>query len=253
MSRADQFRRIVGNDENGAIYFLPWRTSFGMARRFGLLGLQRWRLCYEIPNSVVSPDPERCAASIRRVIVDAVDQIGDRRPPVLIGFSMGSVPATLLAGHYRTRLWSFAFADRGDLMIWQSPAARPIRCAAGAQGKALVDFTRALDGLHPIDWLDRIDPASRFAIGAFDRFVPANRRTALVQRLAGVLPRNHVVTEPLGHFGVMALSPWRQRQWAHAARRNPTAVHGSSHSLAISDAHTEQRIGRTAVRAGWTA
>lgn len=232
MDRADQFRRILGEDPDGAIYFLPWRTSFAMALRFGLIGLQRWRLCYELPTSVVSPDPERCAASIRRVVADAIDQIGDRPPPVFIGFSMGSVPATLLAGRYRSRLWSFASADRGDLMIWQSPAAQTIRAAAEARGKALVDFSRALEGLHPIDWLDRIDTNSRFAVGAFDRFVPSSRRSALIRGATRTVPRANVVTEPLGHLGVMALSPWRQRQWARAARHTPAANSSSSHVLA---------------------
>ncbi len=240
MDRADQFRRIAGNDPSGAIYFLPWRTSFAVALRFGLIGLQRWRLCYEIPTSVVSPDPEQCAASLRRVIADAIDQIGDRPPPVFIGFSMGSVPATVLAGRYRSRLWSFASADRGDLMIWQSPAARAIRSVAEAKGNRLVDYTRALSGLHPIDWLDRIDPGSRFALGAFDRLVPKTRRNALVQRVTRTLPRDHVVTEPFGHFGVMALSPWRQRQWARAARRNPVTVNPSARALALGGADSSR-------------
>lgn len=209
----DEFRRIVGNDAGGPIYFLPWRTSFRTAVRFGLLGLKRWRLCYELPRSVVTADPQQCARANRRVIEDAADQIERRRPPVLVGFSMGSVPATLLAGRYRAKLWSFASADRGDLMIWQSPAARLVRREAEAEGLTLGDFTRALRGLNPVDWLDKIDPASRFAVGRFDRYVPGDRRRALVQRAAAAVPIENVVFEPLGHFGVMALSRWRQRQW----------------------------------------
>lgn len=217
MARADLFRRIVGNDPNGAIYFLPWRTSFKTALDFGLVGLRQWRLCYELPAAVVAAEPDVCARANRAVIEDAADQIERRRPPVLVGLSMGSVPATLLAGRYRTPLWSFASADRGDLMIWQSPAARPVRREAEAAGVTLGDFTRALRGLHPIEWLDRIDPASRFSVGSFDRYVPRARRRALVKRAAATVPIDNVVFEPLGHFGVMALSRWRQNQWLRQA------------------------------------
>jgi hypothetical protein len=128
MARADLFRRIVAHDPNGAIYFLPWRTSFKTALDYGLVGLRQWRLCYELPAAVVTADPDVCARANRAVIEDAADQIERRRPPVLVGLSMGTVPATLLAGRYRAPLWSFASADRGDLMIWQSP--RRDRCAA---------------------------------------------------------------------------------------------------------------------------
>ncbi|WP_234713402.1 MULTISPECIES: alpha/beta fold hydrolase [Rhodopseudomonas] len=217
MAAEDGFRRIVGNDANGAIYFLPWRTSFQTALDFGLVGLRRWRLCYELPAAVVAADPEACARANRSVIEDAADQIERRRPRVLVGLSMGSVPATLLAGRYNTALWSFASADRGDLMIWQSPAARRVRRQAEALGVTLGDFTRALRGLNPIEWLDRIDPASRFSVGSFDRYVPRARRRALVKRAAATVPIEHVVFEPLGHLGVMALSQWRQNQWLRQA------------------------------------
>lgn len=211
-----RFRRITGSDAGGAIYFLPWPTSFRTAMRFGLLGLRRWRLCYELPAAVVHADPEACARAIRLVLDDAAEEIERRSPPILVGLSMGTVPATLLAGRYCTKLWSFASADRGDLMIWQSPAARAVRREAENRGVTLGDFTSALHGLHPIDWLHRIDPRSRFSIGAFDRYVPRARRAALVRRAALRVPSNNVVCEPLGHFGVMALSPWRQRQWQRA-------------------------------------
>jgi hypothetical protein len=224
MDGDDGFRRIVGNDDRGGIYFLPCRTSFRTAVRFGLLGLRRWRLCYQLPISIVSPDPERAAASIQRVLADATEQIERGGPPsLLIGLSMGSVPATVLAGRHRTRLWSFASADRGDLMIWQSPAAQAVRLAAEARGLTLDDYTRALTGLNPVEWLDRIDPRSRFSIGAFDRFVPLSRRYELMKRAAKTIPMQNVLIEPLGHLGVMALSPWRQRQWARAAQRQSSS------------------------------
>jgi hypothetical protein len=38
-----------------------------------------------------------------------------------------------------------------------------------------------------------------------------------VKRAAATVPIDNVVFEPLGHFGVMALSRWRQNQWLRQA------------------------------------
>lgn len=63
----NHFRRFISPDPDGAVYFLPWRTSFVVARALGLLQLPGWRLCYELPNALVSPDPLQCAAAIRLI------------------------------------------------------------------------------------------------------------------------------------------------------------------------------------------
>jgi hypothetical protein len=111
---------------------------------------------------------------------ETVSRVGP--PTVFVGFSMGSVPASYLAGRYRRRLWSFASADRGDLMIWQSPASRPIRDEAQKRGFSLDDYTSALSGLNPVNSIARIDRRSRFALGSFDRYVP-RARTVLILHL----------------------------------------------------------------------
>lgn len=217
--RGDQeFRRITGKNVNGAIYFLPWRTNFQTALTFGLVSLEDWWLCYELPTDVVAAEPRRCAAAIRSLIDDAASQIERHGlPTVFVGLSMGSVPATFLAAQYRQRLWSFASADRGDLMIWQSPAAQHVRRQARRRGFGLSDFTVALEGLNPIDNIDRIATTSRFAVGSFDRYIPRRRRTELVRRATQRVPIENITFEPLGHLGVMALSSLRQLQWSRAA------------------------------------
>ena len=98
-------------------------------------------------------------------------------------------------------------------MIWQSPAARNVRREAESQGVTLEDFTRALSGLNPVEWVGKIDPDSRFAVGSFERYVPRLRRNALVSQAWSRVPAENVVFEPAGHLGVLALSGWRQQQW----------------------------------------
>jgi hypothetical protein len=71
---------------------LPWRTSFRAAMKFGLLGLRRWRLCYELPDDVVAADPDRCGDAIRHVVADVAGKIERRRPRRWSGSAWGPFP-----------------------------------------------------------------------------------------------------------------------------------------------------------------
>jgi len=46
---------------------------------------------------------------------------------LIIGLSVGTFPATYLANRIGARLCAVGAADRADLMLWQSPAARLIK------------------------------------------------------------------------------------------------------------------------------
>jgi hypothetical protein len=50
-------------------------------------------------------------------------------------------------------------------------------------------------------------------VGRYDSVVPRVRSRALVERARGYLPEKHVMELPLGHLGVLAVSPWLQRGW----------------------------------------
>src|SRR5438874_1883536 len=95
------FNRTDGTDRSGIIYFLPWRTSFATAQACGLL-VHEWRACYELPLAILSPEPSLCSEAIQLIVHDVEKQTLDLGPPSLaIGFSMGTVPATLVASRYR--------------------------------------------------------------------------------------------------------------------------------------------------------
>jgi hypothetical protein len=208
------FSRIDGPDRSGPAYFLPWKTEFSTAVRFGLIAADDWRCCYRLPDSIVSPSPEACVRSVRELQEDFGKQCVLIGPPSLvIGFSMGTVPATLISNEYGVPLWSFASADRGELMIWSSPAARSIRLEAEQRGYQLADFASALSAINPINCLDNIDPASRFIVGSFDRYVPVERSEPLILMATIRMPRKNVLRLPLGHKGVMLASHFIQRRW----------------------------------------
>jgi len=208
------FVRVDGPDPKGPIYFLPWKTGFATAQWLGLVAIKNWRCCYQVPDGIVSPSPERCVACVRDIESDVCRRASiDGAPSLVIGFSMGTVPATIIASRFGARLWSFASADRGELMIWSSPAARAVRRQAERNGYRLSDFSRCLAPINPISCLHRIHPESRFAVGLFDRFIPRERTERLVDRAMRRVPAGNVLRLPLGHFGVMAASPWIQRHW----------------------------------------
>lgn len=212
------FRRIDGDRTAEAIYFLPWRTSFELAMQFGLLALQRWRACYELPPAIVSAEPAQCAEAIEAITRDVARLAAEDGPPkLLIGFSMGSVPATVLAAQFHARLWSIASADRGELMIWQSPKVREVRREAERKGYRMEDFASALARFNPVACVPAIDPASFFASGRFDRTIPAARRRALLQCAAARVRTKNIHRLPLGHRGVIVYSRWLQRNWQRAS------------------------------------
>src|SRR5262245_27395664 len=121
------FRRIDGHPRSKVIYFLPWHTPLSVARHFGFTPLE-FLACYEMPPAIVSSTPEYSVEAVKRMADDAgalLDQHGVRADEVLIvGLSVGSYPATYLANRIGARLCAVATADRADLMLWQSPAAR---------------------------------------------------------------------------------------------------------------------------------
>ena len=54
-------------DGDSEIYFLPWRTGFGLARTFGLIPASGAGACYRLPADLVCADPNLCAARIREL------------------------------------------------------------------------------------------------------------------------------------------------------------------------------------------
>jgi hypothetical protein len=189
-----RYQRVDGGAPRGPIYFLPWNMDFKTACRLGLVVGSNWQACYRLPDAMVDPDPTRCSSCIESIEQDVLRLAQRNGPPsLLIGFSLGSVPATLMAGRFGSTVWSFASADRGELMIWSSPAVRAIRREAERRGFGRDDFAAAL--------------------GRFDRYVPRARGQALLSRARRRIDRSHLVQLPLGHLAVLATSGWMQQRW----------------------------------------
>ena len=147
------FRRIDGDPASNVIYFLPWHTPFAFARHAGFVPLN-FLACYEMPNAIVSSEPELCAQAMLGLAADAGRLLVDRgvaEDALIVGLSVGSYPATYLANRIGARLCSVASADRGDLAIWESPATHIIKRRAVNKGYQLSDYSQALFGTHPVE------------------------------------------------------------------------------------------------------
>lgn len=202
-----EFRRFDGDPDGTIICCLPWRMPYRLAMAAGLVPRHRLLACYEMPQAIVSSEPELCIRALNVVLEDAkrvfwrsrldVDQL------LVVGLSIGNAAATLFANTLGARLCSIASADRGDLTLWESPASRMVRNEAEAKGYKLADFTRALDGLHTVDNLANLAPGSRFVVGLRDEFVPKQRREGLVAAVHRTLPAAEVIYVDSGHIGTM--------------------------------------------------
>lgn len=208
------FRRIDGDQKAKVVYFLPWHTPLAFARHAGFAPLD-FLACYEMPNAIVSSEPELCVQAMLGLVEDAERLLADRgigEDAVIIGLSVGSYPATYLANRIGARLCSVASADRGDLAIWESPATSIIKRRAVHKGYDLSCYSDALSGTHPSENLSGIAADSVFVIGDRDPYVPSQCKAGLLRAIEAHAREAQVVQLQAGHFKTLMRSGRYQRR-----------------------------------------
>jgi pimeloyl-ACP methyl ester carboxylesterase len=207
--RSLNFRRVDGNPQSKVIYFLPWHTPFAFARATGMLPLD-FLAAYEMPPAIVSSEPGRSVEALLALAEDAQACLAanDVTPgdSVLVGLSVGSYVATYLANRLRARLCFVAGADRADLMLWQSPAARIVKKRARLKGHRWANFAHSMRKYHPAENLAGIARDSLFIMGRRDPFIPRRRAEGLLRALCKSAPRARVVTLEGGHLHTLVAS-----------------------------------------------
>lgn len=195
-------RRFDGTapDNFTLLVFLPWNTPFWLARRLRLVG-DRFTACYELASAIASSRPDLSVMALKWIVRDAQALLPSRpRPVIVVGYSLGTYPAIYLANLLRARVYAVAPADRGDLMIWQSPAAAAVRRRAEARGLELLDYEREMRGYNPVDNLQGLAEGSAFVMGDADPFIPRERSEALVSAARQDNRDIRLVTAPGGHL-----------------------------------------------------
>jgi hypothetical protein len=212
--RTLSFRRIDGEGTANVIYFLPWHTPFSVCRQAGFMPLD-FIACYEMPCAIVSSDPELGVKAMQLLVADAEALLATRGvaagKTLIVGLSVGTYPAIFLANRIGARLCAVAAADRGDLMLWQSPAARIIKRRAIQRGIRLWQFSKAMLGYHPVQNLAGIARDSLFVVGERDPFIPVRRRAALLKAIATFAPSMRVATVAGGHVKTLLASARHQQ------------------------------------------
>jgi hypothetical protein len=207
--RALTFRRIDGQPTSKVIYFLPWQTPFYVARHAGFIPLE-FLACYEMPPAIVSSTPELSVEALHRLVHDAQALLADRGvrkgDAIIVGLSVGTYPATFLANRVGARLCAVAAADRADLMLWQSPAARLVKRRCMQRGLELSHCSKVMSGYHPVQNLAGIHPNSMFIMGDRDPFIPSRRSTGLLRAIQRHAPQASVVKFEAGHVMTMMMS-----------------------------------------------
>lgn len=203
-------RRKLGSGKKPVVVFLPWYVSLERAEKLGLLP-PHYLAAYEMPAGIISSSPDICVESTRQVVADfeALTEPDHPRqaPLVLVGLSIGNVPATYLANKHRLRLISVSSGARGEWLIFNSRAAVHIKRKASRKGNTPEMFETALKGWNPIDNLKGIDERSTFVFGRFDSFVARESQLALIEQIHQDSPSSTIWQLPLGHRG--AILAWR--------------------------------------------
>jgi hypothetical protein len=177
-----------------------------------------------MPRSVVSGDPLGSLARLEEIVDDAQERISLlSQAPLIIGFSIGTVPATCLANRHRAPLLSICSAPRGADIIWKSPLARPIKHHAIALGFTRGQFRTALRRIDPENNLARLPEGSAFVAASGDKVIPSEQTAEWLRLVATNVPDPSISVTPLGHVATIMAS--RRRQLAmyrrHVLARRP--------------------------------
>ena len=241
------FRRIDGQTTSKVVYFLPWNTPFYVARHAGLIPFE-FLACYEMPPAIVSSTPELSVEALHRLVHDAEALLADRgvckASAIIVGLSVGTYPATFLANRIGARLCAVAAADRADLMLWQSPAARLVKRRSMQRGLELSHFTRIMSGYHPVQNLVGIATNSMFILGKRDPFIPSRRSTGLLRAIRRHAPKASVIKFDAGHVKTMMMSARCQQAMLglqQAGARRELKMHNMFAQLRLSESpdHTK--------------
>jgi pimeloyl-ACP methyl ester carboxylesterase len=208
------FRRIDGDASAKVIYFLPWHTPFSICRQAGFTPLN-YLACYEMPCAIISSNPSLGVEAMRLLVADAEALLADHgisaSEALIVGLSVGTYPAIYLANRIGARVCAVAAADRGDLMLWQSPATRIIKRRAIQRGVRLWQFSKAMLGYHPTQNLAGLARGSVFVVGERDPFIPARRRAGLLEAIERFAPAVHIASIAGGHVKTLSMSAHYQQ------------------------------------------
>ena len=201
------FTRIDGDAQSAIICCLPWRMPYKLARVPRIVP-RSFLACYEMPAAIVSSEPELCVRAVNAVVDDGMRVFArsalDPAQVLVVGLSIGNAVATTLANRIGARLCSIASADRGDLTLWESPAAAQVKALAETKGYRLADFTRVMDGFHTVENLGNLASGSRFIFGLKDELIPEPRREGLIAAVRRELPTAEIMHFDSSHFGTMS-------------------------------------------------
>lgn len=209
------FKRIDGRISSNRVVFLPWGMSLSMATRLGIVPARSSFLaCYEMPEGIISSDPQLCVRSVLSIAEDFSELVREQGKAAsdltLLGLSIGNFPATYIANKHRAKLISIAGGDAGDAIIWESAAAAGIKAKAMAKGFGRGDFAEALRDFNPISNLSNLAEGSVFVLPLGDALIPEARRTTLL--CAAEYHGYSVETPNCGHVsGLVMASQYLER------------------------------------------
>src|SRR6185295_18085511 len=153
--------------------------------------------------------------AMRRLVDDAQELLADRgvraKQALIVGLSVGTYPATFLANRIGARLCAVAPADRADLMLWQSPAARLVKRRGLQRGLRLAHCSKVMRGCHPAPNLAGLASNSIFVMGQRDPFIPPRRSAGLLAAIERWAPKARVIKLDAGHVKTMIRSAPHQQ------------------------------------------
>jgi hypothetical protein len=182
-----QMRMYAGGEEKGGmtwVCFLPWRTSYLVAKKYNLLPRHTKFVAFEGPVTRVDPDPSVAKESLFR-LVEEVEKLHLKNFGVL-GLSAGNYPAWYVANHFDAqRLVSVCPGSRLGSSIWNGIATREVcRRSIEQHGMSEEVYDSVLEGTNPIENTKNLPGEIDIHIASHDKFIPTHLGEELISHLA---------------------------------------------------------------------
>lgn len=195
------FKEDRSPDSMTWVCFLPWRTPFVTAKKYGLLPKHSNFIALEGPATRVDPDPVVAKASLFR-LVEEVEKLKLNDFGVL-GLSAGNYPAWYVANHFNVqKLVSVCPGSCVGSSIWNGIATKEV-CRRSVQDHSMSEKTydSVLAETNPVENVENLPEDIDIYIASHDKFIPTYLGEELVSKLVD-RKKKYRITRNIGrgHF-----------------------------------------------------
>ena len=152
--------------EKSILIFLGWRKKYdeNVFEKLYTFFPERKKVIYELPNTILSSDPETAASTYKAMTEHALDSAQKNNADTVFGMSIGSTLALYVANRYsgiddiRLTLPGYKIAST----VWEACVTKKVVKDAESAGYSKSDFGKKLSDYDPVNNISNINFLKRY-------------------------------------------------------------------------------------------